>query len=196
MTARAALALVALLAARPAAAQEMPGLPSQLLDGALVAVSHPGSTMTLAPLGVFVALWRPDGARRSAPALLAGLALGGVAAPMLGVYGLSLALLGTGLLAFLGLAAPRLPGWTVQAVTLAMGAFSAAAVIGPRGVAGLPPAVLAGLGLGALILPAATSGVVTASLRRVTGNWLRVVWMVGLSWIGALSLILAAFRLR
>ncbi|MFP4327254.1 MAG: hypothetical protein ACLFQL_04535 [Paracoccaceae bacterium] len=193
----AAFALVAALAARPAAAQQpLPGLPEQLLDGALAVAGHPGTLMTLAPLGVLLGLWRPDGARRTVPALFAGLVLGVFVAPALGPYGLSLALLGTALLAFLGLAARRLPGWVVQAVTLAVGALSAAAVIGPRGAAGLPQAALAGLGLGALILPAAASGVVVASLRWINDSWLRVVWMVGLSWIGALSLILAAFRLR
>ena len=165
------------------------------VEGMAVPWSDPWILFGLLPFGVLAGIWRMDGMPLVWPALIGGLIVGFATAPLM-PEGLEIVPLAIGLIAAaLGALARDYAPEPLLAL-MALGAVSAGWVaLAGHGYGELPLTVYAGIFLGAqfaVVLPAA---LVVATRRALTAGWLMIGWRVAASWLGAIAMILGAFRL-
>lgn len=149
--------------------------------------------LCLLPLGVLMGLWRPDAWPLLWPSLITGLVAGMLAGPLL-PGGVGIAPLGLGLIAS-GLAAAMLPypRGAMRGLTGLAGGVAGAAALGQT--QWLPVWAMMGVVLGSCLAVALSAAAVVTTRREIPAGWLVVGWRIAASWLGAMAIMIGAFRL-
>ncbi len=194
---RLAPAGLALLAADPALAHAFDtgadGF-SQFIEGAGVPLSDPAIFLALLPLGITLGIWRVDGVARIWPAFLFGLVAGVMVAPLAGIS-IAFAAILTGLaVSVMGVAALRWPFWLMAAVSTVVPVVAVMTSLEGHAPGTLPLPVYLGVLVGATLAVFVPSGVVAFTREAVDRAWVTIGWRVAASWIGAITMMLAALR--
>jgi hypothetical protein len=167
---------------------------SEVLLGAHLPASDPVLLLALLPLGLALGLWRTDGFQRVWPALAAGLVAGAVFAPFAGHAIVLAAILAGLVLALMGMASLRWPGWLVATASLGTGVVAGMAALQGHLSGALPVTVSLGVVLGGLVTVGVPNLLVTSTRERIRTPWVDIGWRIAASWIAAVALMLAALR--
>lgn len=165
------------------------------LEGVRVPLNDPLILLALVATGLMIGLWARDGMPRVWLGLLAGLIAGLALAPLapqgVGLVALALAVVA----AVLAAAAQRWPFALMLLLVTATGAATGLTALEGHGWGELPLTIALGVFFGvnmALVVPA---GLVAFSSDLIKADWLRIGWRVAASWVGAISVMLAALQL-
>lgn len=167
---------------------------AQVLEGMGVPLSDPVILLALLPLGIALGIWRVDGVPQVWPALVAGLVAGAAAAPLAGLWIAFAAILAGLVAAVMGVAAFAWPFWVMAAVSAGVGLVAAMAALEGHALGSLPLSIYLGVILGALLVAVVPAGLVSFTREEVRRTWVTIGWRVVASWIGAVTMMLAALR--
>ena len=167
---------------------------SQVIEGMGVPLQDPAILLALLPLGIALGIWRIDGVPRVWPALVAGLVAGAAAAPLAGPSIGFAAILAGLAVAIMGVAALAWPFWLMAAVSAGVSGLAAMAALEGHAPGSLPAPIYLGVILGSLLVTVVPAGLVSFTREEVRQAWVTIGWRVAASWIGAITLMLAALR--
>ena len=170
---------------------------ARFIEGAAVPSIAPAVALCLVPLGLLLGSWRKDGLPAVWPALLLGLGVGIVGAPLVAPW-VSLVALVAGALCAGTAALATLPRGRVvmTAVALIVGLLAGLVSLEGHARGEVPVETIAGIFFGANLVVALVAATVSASIDRWREAWTRIGWRIVSSWSGAIAVMYLAFELR
>ena len=194
---RIAAAVTAVFSAEPALAHAFnagaDGF-AQFVEGASVPLVDPAIFLALLPLGITLGIWRVDGVARVWPAFLAGIVAGLVIAPMAGIWIAFVAILTGFVVAVMGVAALVWPVWLMTAVSAVVPVVAMMTALEGHPHGSLPLPVYFGVMVGVTLVAVVPSGLVAFTREANDKAWVTSGWRVAASWVGAITMMLAALR--
>lgn len=164
------------------------------LEGARLPLDNPLILLALIAAGLMTGLWQRDGMPRVwlglMAGLIAGLAFASLAPQNIGFTALVMAVIS----AVLAAAALRWPYALVLLVVTATGGATGLTALEGHALNEFPLTIPLGVFFGANLALVIPAGLVAFSGDLIKARWLNIGWRVLASWVGAISVMLAALN--